>query len=760
MGKTKSNNKCLRLALLLITMLMAQTTWAANLAREKKGGDNKDLSMAAANTMDHIHTFADDDPYHTFCIVCNHSFLRYTATEKAGPNPTYKGNLKNKSNENIYNEELNFFDPKTGQGVIEFTEPLYTIGERVFNLVETITGMNIPNSVHTIGDDAFHDCNNLASVTIPNSVTYIGGQAFRGYLALKSVIIPSSVSTFKGRAFYDGEQLEEVTIKSLVKFTWSSHFTKLNNKTLYVPFSCLEYYKSADGWKNFGKIDCFEQDVEISTAEELNTFCMLVNEGKDTLNAKLTADIDFSAYGSSVINEYKGTFDGNGHTLTINIERKQDFAGPFYNLYGTVENLTVAGTIKTSKKFAGGIASQTKNGAVIQGCTSLVDIYSSVNGDGTHGGLIGCAEQPTTIDNCVFAGSINGADTDKCAGFVGWCTNPTTITNSLLVGDLNIKKDGINATFGRSSSNLTLTNCYYKEKNGGKVEGATQITDEQLASGEVCYKLNGSKSNDVCWYQSIGTDNRPRLEGDHSEQSIVKHYMLNESDFYMSENGIADVLGIEDKHGYNVDITFTTRTANYQREMSSTWGTISLPFSLNYNAENPVYRMYYLSEVSNNTLTFVAYKSGEIAAGTPMLIKRIDASPYIKISSEMAQVTPASQEIDCNETGWKMKGDFSNGRFYPEKGMDVYCISKNQFWLVNSEVNMPAFRAYFIAPSYHGAAAARTFDIVEEIGMETAVHIVEDDQENSVQLQFDLNGRISNQNASLRIVNGKCVMFK
>lgn len=180
MGKTKSNNKCLRLALLLITMLMAQTTWAANLAREKKGGDNKDLSMAAANTMDHIHTFADDDPYHTFCIVCNHSFLRYTATKKAEPNPKYKGNLKNESNENIYNEELNFFDPETGQGVIEFTEPLYTIGERVFNLVQTITGMNIPNSVHTIGDDAFHDCNNLASVTIPNSVTYIGGQAFRG----------------------------------------------------------------------------------------------------------------------------------------------------------------------------------------------------------------------------------------------------------------------------------------------------------------------------------------------------------------------------------------------------------------------------------------------------------------------------------------------------------------------------------------------------------------------------------------------------
>lgn len=761
MGKTKTNNKCLRIALLLITMLMAQTTWANTTALAASGDPAWTLEKAKWGSTSGVQNCSLKDLNNP---SGNATYWHQITPDDEGLKTNIYAAATNNTNASQY-LYLGFYHPLTipagKRQKITYTFKVshrhthYYYSELLFEMFWF--GKELGQKDENITFDNAFDRGKVNSSPEYNKWTdYVitsnpGGQFSNWVNKTKSISV-----------YYDNSNgASDLRIDD--HWGFYCHVDNRKQKQSH------EFALQCTGIKVENAEICgdgtAQSPCELNNAKDLDVFCKQVNGGNQSLYAKMMNDIDFSAYGSSVINEYKGTFDGNGHTLTINIDRTEEFAGPFYNLYGTVENLTVAGTIKTSKKFAGGIASQTKSGAVIRGCISSVKIESSLKGDGTHGGFIGCEEGASTIDNCVFSGSINGENVYKCAGFVGWCKTSTTITNSWMIGDLNIHSTAEdngngNATFARNPGKFTLKNCYYKDHIGGKVEGATQITGEQLASGEVCYKLNDNQSNDVRWYQSIGTDNRPRLEGDHSEQSIVKHYMLNGRDFYMSENGTTDFLSIEDKHGYDIDIPFTTRAANYQREMSSTWGTISLPFSMNYNAENPVYRLYYLSEVNNNTLTFVAFGSGEVEAGTPMLIKRIDANPYIKISSEMAQVTPASQMVDCDETGWKMKGGFSNGRFYPDKGVDVYCISKNQFWLVNSEVNMPAFRAYFIAPSNQGAAAVRTFDIVEETGQETAVHIVEDNQENSVQLQFDLNGRISNRNAGLRIVNGKCVMFK
>lgn len=51
---------------------------------------------------------------------------------------------------------------------------------------------------------------------------------------------------------------------------------------------------------------------------------------------------------------YTGTFDGQGHTLTINYEtRDEDCTAPFrYTKDATIKDLTVEGKITTSKEFA------------------------------------------------------------------------------------------------------------------------------------------------------------------------------------------------------------------------------------------------------------------------------------------------------------------------------------------------------------------------------------------------------------------------
>lgn len=54
----------------------------------------------------------------------------------------------------------------------------YVIGSSAFNGYNSLTSIEIPNSVTNIGSNAFYRCTDLVSVTIPNSVTSIGQDAF------------------------------------------------------------------------------------------------------------------------------------------------------------------------------------------------------------------------------------------------------------------------------------------------------------------------------------------------------------------------------------------------------------------------------------------------------------------------------------------------------------------------------------------------------------------------------------------------------
>ena len=80
---------------------------------------------------------------------------------------------------------------------------------------------------------------------------------------------------------------------------------------------------------------------------------------------KLTADIEVTTMMGSESNRFSGHFDGGiydedgnltgYHTLTVNYDTDEQYAAPFRYIEGAeISNLRVAGTIKTSKKFAAG----------------------------------------------------------------------------------------------------------------------------------------------------------------------------------------------------------------------------------------------------------------------------------------------------------------------------------------------------------------------------------------------------------------------
>ena len=134
-----------------------------------------------------------------------------------------------------------------------------------------------------------------------------------------------------------------------------------------------------------------QSPYQISTVGELNWFAGLVNGDASvctggvtqntSANAVLTKDINFGDNNFAAIgteaNPFSGTFDGNGHTITVNQKESSEVALFGFLGNSTVKNLTVTGTINTaSTKFAAGIAMQTKTGttATVENCISDVTI--------------------------------------------------------------------------------------------------------------------------------------------------------------------------------------------------------------------------------------------------------------------------------------------------------------------------------------------------------------------------------------------------
>ena len=118
----------------------------------------------------------------------------------------------------------------------------------------------------------------------------------------------------------------------------------------------------------------------------------------------LMNDIDISGENfSGFTTDFKGTFDGQNHTISgLNIHKNSASAGFFVLVSGTVQNLTLRGSVEGSGTLhcVGGIAAYVTDGGTIQDCVSLIsvsrDYYS------TNGSLVG--NNAGTVKNCLYLG--------------------------------------------------------------------------------------------------------------------------------------------------------------------------------------------------------------------------------------------------------------------------------------------------------------------------------------------------------------------
>ena len=261
-----------------------------------------------------------------------------------------------------------------------------------------------------------------------------------------------------------------------------------------------------------------ENPYIISTAEDWEAFAKNVNDNHKSYEGEyvmLDGDFEVSTFqclGNNIgfSNAFKGTFDGNGHTLTC-------VYPPFTRVMdATIKNLHVIGNA-TGSWTSGSIV------ALSKGTLNLINCRSSVNVDcgnsQSYGGLVGTMvtdatyvvspnANSVTIEGCVFDGSITSTVENEyratdCSGFVGDAgEGGTVVIRNSLLKPASVGTGILSNTFAKMGNNGTLTieNSYFVATDNLPANQGTQartvsagadVTLSGLGEAATTYGSNG-----------------------------------------------------------------------------------------------------------------------------------------------------------------------------------------------------------------------------------------------------------------------------
>jgi len=311
---------------------------------------------------------------------------------------------------------------------------------------------------------------------------------------------------------------------------------------------------------------------QISTPEELQSFANIVNgvggfEQNGSAEAVLLNDIDMTEMAGwkpigTVNTPFTGSFDGQGHCVT-------GFSLPYVSgsrmgLFGFVKNATIQNfslsgditcisgasgvgvvgwaegstisdvhsslniaTTDTDIHHIAGVCGSLRTGSIARRCSFDGTLTETSDNTDCFGGIGGYSNENCLYENCANYGTLTFANADcYIGGICGYANNDifTGIFNCLNVGKVQMSEG--TPTYGgafvgrlRAHAKSKFENNYMlagsaPSTSGENMIAAETVSADQLASGEVCYKLNGDQT-DINWYQYIGDDDYPVLDSRH-----------------------------------------------------------------------------------------------------------------------------------------------------------------------------------------------------------------------------------------------------
>lgn len=505
-----------------------------------------------------------------------------------------------------------------------------------------------------------------------------------------------------------------------------------------------------------GTLEGVEKNV---SANAILTKNITVNEGVlDAVKNHLESESDFIPWtpiGPSVSDAYTGTFNGQGHTISglyFN-DTKASYVGlfgwikeNFFNGHkGKISNVGVSDSYFQFYTHGGGVCGINNDGGVLQNCSNS----STVIGKGGQIGGV-CGANYGTIRDCKNTGSVSGGI--NVGGVIGDNSNKATIKSCYNTGSVSGEKY-VGGVIG-SYFNGTITNCYYLENTAtGGMEGqdvpgkAEKRSEEEFASGEVAWLLNGKGLGEQVWGQHLGIDEYPVL---YSDYKVIK-----------AAKGDKDTNG-----NYTYWATFSNLTND---------ATLSVPSGRTLNVYN--------ATVSGGKLTLTQRSDDQVAKGEGVLLKTNgeyvnainakanETNDLTKASSDENHLvaTPAKAKTVTADAGYKLyRLTYNNAA---KEGLGFYLsvykannsyngtrlkATPGKAYLKVSENEAKAPSSAALTRSFVFGGGSETTGIEGITIMGTDVH-----RHGTIEGIFDLQGRkIVNPTKGIYIKNNKKVIIR
>lgn len=208
---------------------------------------------------------------------------------------------------------------------------------------------------------------------------------------------------------------------------------------------------------------------------------------------KLAADITVT---EPYANDFSGTFDGNGHTVTLAISGDSDYQALFAKLAAgaVVKNVMVDGEV-TGTDNIGGIAGIATNATIIA-CANKATVAAT----GRYvGGLVGKGTG-LTMTSCYNQGAVSSTRTRpiNMGGIAGYVDGGASVENCYNTGSITGSGKNTAAVVGWNAA--TVKKCYYLEStykvgscgNVDYTDPTVSKTDAEMRSGDIVTLLGSA----------------------------------------------------------------------------------------------------------------------------------------------------------------------------------------------------------------------------------------------------------------------------
>lgn len=611
----------------------------------------------------------------------------------------------------------------------------------------------IPNGITTIASAAFRECSKITSVTISSSVTEIEESAFSLCTTLAEITLGEAVTKIGDHAFWQCSKLTKIHAGAKPATVSSHTFNGITPSavTVYVPSASVATYKNTAIWKNFNIVA--ETQIE-------NSYTIHFSEG---------------GY-NDVQLKYSERY-----TLPTPTKNGYSFDGWKYN------NMTYEGGTSIF-----GLTSV--NGATI----TLTALWSAVETPVNSDFRVWFAPfQIGQYTPCYMRCETNVKEISFDIIMPTWVLannssySVTSVSNDYLITNEKasssmlhvIVKNSDGQSFGKGEK-IHFANFYMKDTGLPEDVYFSTFTNQSfLASNNVTYKVEEYNGN-----YFVGTPTASSFSGDFSDsksfsllqQTITRSLKANYGNIFLtdvnalpanteidtSENpnviifsssnlsltnsknvvidGICENLIVEDSFPFSNKSEFTARNAIYERNTSSNWGTLFLPFQIYSNPEVSLYQISD-SDISSGMITLSAQNM--IPANTPCFFKCVGACAFHS-SNVKIPISTTDDVYNLNSTtvyGTFKKNVLSSSAFY---------MANNTLWRNTGKLTINPYRSWLECSNAPQAISLRTDE-------STNISEINNNDKQDITI-FDLNGHIVKhpELGYYYFINGKKVLLK